>query len=538
MKNKFCLIISALFIGLSTFAQVPQSFKYQAVVRGNTGNVLVNQLVSFQLSILKDNPNGVIVYSERQNLSTNSYGIVNINVGNGTIISGDFTTIAWGDFSHFIKVEFDAAGGNNFQFMGTSQILSVPYALYAESAGSAANDNDTNPTNEIQSLSLNNNTLSLTNGGQVTLDSYLDNTDNQSLALNNEQLSISNGNTVSLTSLMDNTDNQTLTFTNNQLSISNGNNVSLAPLIDNTDSQTLSLTGNNLLTISGGNSIQLSSGLSDADADPTNELQALSLLNNTISISDGNSITLLQDNDTSSTNEIQTLSLNSNTLSISGSNSIAIDGDNTNELQVLSLSGDTLFLSQGNYAVFPQDNDVDSLNELQTISISNDTLQLSNNGGDVFLGQNYGMPAGTITSFGGATIPNGWLLCDGALIDRIQYQTLFNVIGVAWGNGNGTTTFNLPDLRGAFLRGVAGSSTRDPDKTTRTAMNTGGNSGNNVGSYQADELESHYHSIIGNNGINAGGTSHGGTSGTFNSGATGGNETRPKNAYVFYIIKY
>ena len=284
MKNRYCLLIILLAFWVSAFAQVPQSFKYQAVVRGNSGNVLVNQLVSFQLTILKDNPNGVVVYSERQNLSTNSYGIVNINVGTGTIISGDFATIAWGSFAHFIKVEFDAAGGNNFQFMGTSQILSVPYALYAESAGSAANDNDTDPTNELQNLSLTNNSLSLSNGGQVALDPYLDNTDNQNLSLNNEQLSISNGNTVSLTSLMDNTDNQSLSLNNDQLSISNGNSVSLTSLMDNTDNQTLSL-NNDQLTISNGNSISLNLLLDNTDN------QNLTFTNNQLTISNEEAFT-------------------------------------------------------------------------------------------------------------------------------------------------------------------------------------------------------------------------------------------------------
>ena len=292
-------ILFAFVVSFSS-AQVPQSFKYQAVVRGNNGSVLVNQLVSFQLSILKDNPNGNVVYSERQNLSTNSYGIVNINVGTGTIISGDFTTIAWGNFSHFIKVEFDAAGGNNFQFMGTSQILSVPYALYAESAGSANNDNDTDPTNELQAVSISNDTLYLSNGGQVYLGEYL----------------------------------------------------------DNSDEQTLTLSGGNTLSISGGNSIVLSQGLADADADPSNELQTLTINNDVISISDGNSITLppdLPDGDSNPTNEIQSLSINNDVISISGANSITLpaippdgDSDDTNELQTLSYSNNILSISGGN----------------------------------------------------------------------------------------------------------------------------------------------------------------------------------------------
>lgn len=94
------------------------------------------------------------------------------------------------------------------------------------------------------------------------------------------------------------------------------------------------------------------------------------------------------------------------------------------------------------------------------------------------------MPSGVILPFGGNTPPNGWLLCDGSTISRTVYADLFQAIGTAHGRGDGSTTFNLPDFRGRFMRGVDGTANRDPDKTTRTAANPGGNTGNNVGSIQ------------------------------------------------------
>ncbi len=101
------------------------------------------------------------------------------------------------------------------------------------------------------------------------------------------------------------------------------------------------------------------------------------------------------------------------------------------------------------------------------------------------------VPAGCIMPFAGpaTSVPAGWMLCDGTAISRSTYANLYNAIGVAWGTGDGSSTFNLPDLRGMFLRGVAGTDTvGDPDAGTRLANAQGGNSGNNVGSYQGDAI--------------------------------------------------
>lgn len=153
------------------------------------------------------------------------------------------------------------------------------------------------------------------------------------------------------------------------------------------------------------------------------------------------------------------------------------------------------------------------------------------------------VPTGVVSSFAGSSAPTGYMLCDGSAISRTTYASLFSVIGTAYGAGDGTTTFNIPDFRGRFLRGVDGTAGNDPDKTTRTAMNTGGNTGNNVGSVQLDEIISHRHNGY-SNGSGGSGLAASWITGSSNSlhpsfsaGPTGGNETRPKNAYVNYIIK-
>jgi microcystin-dependent protein len=161
-------------------------------------------------------------------------------------------------------------------------------------------------------------------------------------------------------------------------------------------------------------------------------------------------------------------------------------------------------------------------------------------------------PAGTISAFGGTNLPAGWLPCDGRALNSTQYPILYAAISTNWGAGIAASTndFNLPDLRGLFLRGVTGSRTNqwaDPDWASRTNVASfggrGGNRGNNVGSLQVGAIESHRHTFSAVTGGSANTTASGiqhqfeSTGGNPTSYA-GGLETRPKNAYVNYIIKY
>jgi microcystin-dependent protein len=152
-------------------------------------------------------------------------------------------------------------------------------------------------------------------------------------------------------------------------------------------------------------------------------------------------------------------------------------------------------------------------------------------------------PAGTVISFAGSTAPEGWMICDGAAISRTNYAGLFAAIGEAWGSGDGSTTFNLPDLRGRFLRGVDNGAGRDPDSAIRTASNTGGNSGDNVGSVQDHAFASHGHTqnVGSSNNNSTGGSTAAATSDIgrdISVNSNGGSETRPINANVQYAIKY
>jgi len=137
MKAIISLIYCCIW-GLTLVAQVPQAFKYQAVVRDHSGNVIADKGVSFKISILSGSALGTAVYSETHiGRSTNSFGLVDLEIGKGTPVSGSFSLITWHTGVYYLKVEFDPAGGSAYLPMGTTQLLSVPYALQAKTVEDA-----------------------------------------------------------------------------------------------------------------------------------------------------------------------------------------------------------------------------------------------------------------------------------------------------------------------------------------------------------------------------------------------------------------
>ncbi len=139
MKTIVTLILLC-FLWTSGIAQTPQAFKYQAVARDLSGNVLAGKPVSFKISILSGSATGTVMYSETHaGKITNGYGLVDLEVGKGTVVNGTFSSIPWSSGTYFIKIEMDPAGGIAYQAMGTSQLLSVPYALHAKTAETGDN---------------------------------------------------------------------------------------------------------------------------------------------------------------------------------------------------------------------------------------------------------------------------------------------------------------------------------------------------------------------------------------------------------------
>lgn len=133
MKILLCcsLIICFAFVQ----AQSPHSFKYQAVLRDNGGLPLIEKNITVKINILQGSLTGLSAYSEVHQAKTSPVGVVNLEIGKGTQNTGNFTTISWGTNTHFVKIEIDPMGGSNFEQVGTSQLMSVPYALYSEKSG-------------------------------------------------------------------------------------------------------------------------------------------------------------------------------------------------------------------------------------------------------------------------------------------------------------------------------------------------------------------------------------------------------------------
>lgn len=139
--KKILTLLTAAIITTAVWAQAPEKMSYQAVVRDADNNLVTNQTVSMQISILQGSSGGSAVYVETHLPGTNVNGLVSIEIGDGSAVSGDFTSIDWADGPYFIKTEIDLSGGSHYAITGTSELLSVPFALYAEQSGNAFSGN-------------------------------------------------------------------------------------------------------------------------------------------------------------------------------------------------------------------------------------------------------------------------------------------------------------------------------------------------------------------------------------------------------------
>ena len=308
MKNVFTLmVITALTI--TVCAQSPQKMSYQCVVRNSAGALIANQAVGMKISIIKGSATGTVVFSETYspNPQTNANGLVTVEIGGGTASVGTFAGIDWSDGIFFLKTETDPSGGTNYNISGTTQLLSVPYALYAKTAanGFSGNYNDLSNKPVLFSGSYNDLTnkpalfdgawSSLT-GKPTTLSGYgITDADGsitneiQSLSLSGTLLSLSNGGgTVTIPSSGggDNWGTQTV-VTNTTLT---GAGTTASPLA----------VANTVITPSWTRIQGIPAGfadgtdnIDDADNSITNEIQALSLSGTVLSLSNGGgSVTL------------------------------------------------------------------------------------------------------------------------------------------------------------------------------------------------------------------------------------------------------
>ncbi len=144
MKTLKFIISAALFVLFSAnfFAQAPNAFSYQAVVRNASNNLVINAPVGVKFSILQGSATGTAVYSETQNTTTNTNGLLTTTIGSGTVVSGNFANINWAVGPYFLKTEMDPAGGTSYSVNSTTQFNSVPYAQFANVAKNSPYNNN------------------------------------------------------------------------------------------------------------------------------------------------------------------------------------------------------------------------------------------------------------------------------------------------------------------------------------------------------------------------------------------------------------
>ena len=424
------LLLIGLSVGLS--AQAPVKFNFQAVARGIDNDILAEQTIAVRVSLLRGSDTGPASYTERHEVRTSEYGVFDLAVGTGEIISGSFDAVDWGAASYYLKIDLDPSGGSRYVNMGASQLLSVPYALYANSAGSGGGTEQggdgvgptEDPTDELQSLIYDpvSNTLTLTDGNSVVLSNG---TDEQTLSLTGSTLNISNGNSVDLQPLLSTgggkDEMQDISLNGRNLSISGGSTVTLPqdePQKISLEGSTLTLSGNGgsvTLPAGGGSgvtqtltfdpetrSLKISEGNEvyipvekDGDGDSENEIQVLKIVGNELELSNGGgSVTLPKD-------EPQKISLEGSTLTLSGNGgSVTLPaGGGSGVTQTLTFDPVTrsLQISEGNQVHIPvgNDGDGDSSNEIQQLKLSGNKLELTNGGGSVTLPTGEGSTANT-----------------------------------------------------------------------------------------------------------------------------------------------
>ncbi|MGE5943775.1 MAG: hypothetical protein ACM31G_05480 [Flavobacteriales bacterium] len=135
MKYLYTLLL-VVASALSMYAQTPEKVSYQAIVRANDNSLVVNAVVSIRIIIRQNTTTGTVVYQETHSKSTNANGLVSLEIGTGTASIGAFNQIAWSQGPYFIETQVDITGGSNYNIIGISQLLSVPYALHAKTAES------------------------------------------------------------------------------------------------------------------------------------------------------------------------------------------------------------------------------------------------------------------------------------------------------------------------------------------------------------------------------------------------------------------
>ena len=152
--NRFYLLLTAILLTNVVWAQAPEKMSYQAVIRGTDNILYTNQDVGMQIGILQGSASGDLLYLENHTPTTNKNGLISIEIGAGSLVSGSFADIDWSKGPYFILTMTDPTGGTNYSITGTSQLLSVPYALHAQTAENITGEITVSETDPLFSSSI------------------------------------------------------------------------------------------------------------------------------------------------------------------------------------------------------------------------------------------------------------------------------------------------------------------------------------------------------------------------------------------------
>ena len=351
--KKLSLFITCSILSITLFAQAPEFFQYQAIAR-DAGGVYANQEICLQISLHEGGMNGPIIYEERhEEVMTNEFGLFTLKVGDGIVdIGSSLSDIDWGSNSYWMEVGFKSdCSAVGFLVMGVSQLLSVPYAFYAAEAG---NGGDDDPMNELQTLSQSGLSVSLSQGGGTISVADNDNSSTNELQSWSNLPGIPGVFSDNVDNTEDDDSdpmNELQTLSQSGLSVSLSQGGGTISVADNDNSSTNELQNwSNLPGIPSVFSDNVDN-TEDDDSDPMNELQTLSQSGLSVNLSQGGGTISVADNDNSSTNELQSwsdLPGIPTDFSDNVDNVIDSDADPANEIQALSLSGTNLSIESGN----------------------------------------------------------------------------------------------------------------------------------------------------------------------------------------------
>lgn len=396
------LFYASLFICTLSFSQAPQYLNYQAIAR-DAGGTIITSPIGIKFEILQGSAVGTTVYEETNNITPSSVGVFTAAIGNGSPVVGTFTAINWANSPYFIRVSIDPAGGTSYSTVGTSELLSVPYALYAEKAGNSQNltaGSGIDITSGVISNTAQNQTVNIS--GSAVTGSYPNYTITSPGPLTaSTGISISGG-TITNTSLdqivtisgaIGAYPNFTITPPPATTITAGNSNVTITgsePNFTISSAPTLSLVGA-VLSISDGNSVTLPTGTTYTNGAGI-ALTSGTIITNTapdqtVTIGSGTNVNVTGTYPSFVVNSTPTLALNTNTLSISGGNSVVINMpnppvagpgisivtgtiSNTAMNQTVTVNNGTNVNVTGAYPNF-------TVNSTPTLSIASNTLSIS-----------------------------------------------------------------------------------------------------------------------------------------------------------------